>query len=110
MGTCTSMIDLFDLALSSRVDCDTLGRSRRLVGGRKRGARLACAGMGYYFYPTLVDKFLELWIVQAMGYLQRRLLLQGRYLSYKYELVSPIRTAEPSCGGYGSYAIINLSM
>jgi hypothetical protein len=67
MGTCTPTVNLFGLAFKSRVDCDTLGRSRRLVGGRKRGARLACAGMGYYFFPTLVDKFLELWIVQAKG-------------------------------------------
>jgi hypothetical protein len=77
MGTCTPTIDLFGLAFKSRVDCDTLGLSRRLVGDKNRGVRLACTGMGFYFPPTLVEKFLELWIVQARGYLQRRLLLHG---------------------------------
>jgi hypothetical protein len=110
MGTCTPTIDLFGLMFKSRVDCDTVGRSRRLVGGRKRGVRLACTEMGFYFPPTLVAKYLELWIVQAMGYLQRRLLLQGEYLSYEHELVPPIRTARPSCGGYDLYAIRTLSM
>ena len=111
MGTCTSMIDLFGLAFNSRVDCDTLGRSRRLVGGRKRGVPLACTRMGFYFPPTLVAKYLELWIVQAKGYyLQRRLLLQGGYPSYEYAIVPPIRTAGPSCSGYDEYAIIDLSM
>ena len=80
------------------------------MGGKKRGVRLACLGMGFYFPPTLVAKYLELWVVHAMGYLQRRLLLQGGYLSYEYELVPPIRTVGPSCGGYDLYAIRTVSM
>ena len=83
MGTYTSAVDLFVLAFKLQVDCDTLGRSRRLVGAGSAGKgagnyhRLACTRMGFYFPPTLVEKYLELWIVQAMGYLQRRLPLQG---------------------------------
>ena len=60
MGTCTSTVDLFGLAFKSRVDCDTLGRLRRLVGGRKRGVRLACTTMGLPYPPTLVN-ITELW-------------------------------------------------
>jgi hypothetical protein len=63
------------------------------------------------FPPTLVAKYLELWIVHAKGYyLQRRLLLQGGYPSYEYAIVPPIRTAGPSCSVYDEYAIIDLSM
>ena len=60
----------------------------------------------------LTMEYLELhvWIVQAKGYLQRRLLLQGRYPSYAYALVPPIRTAGPSYSGYDEYTIIDLSM
>ena len=86
------------LAFKLQFDCDTLGRSRRLVGAgsARKGAgnyhRLACTRMGFYFPPTLVAKYLELWIVQAKGYyLQRRLLLQGGYPSYEYTIVPPIR-------------------
>ena len=119
MGTCTSAVDLFVLAFKLQVDCDTLGRSRRLVGAGSAGKgagnyhRLACTRMGFYFPPTLVAKYLELWIVHAMGYLQRRLPLQREYLAYEYELVPPIRTVGGTtlaAAVTSSYAIRNLSM
>jgi hypothetical protein len=75
MDTCTSVVDLFVMAFKLQVDCDTLGRSRRIVGGRKLGARLACTTMGFTI-PSH-PKNLELWIVHAVGYLQRRLPLHG---------------------------------
>ena len=57
------------------------------MGGRKRGdigEASRAQEWDFCFPPTLVEKYLELWIIQARGYLQRRLLLQGGYLSYEY--------------------------
>jgi hypothetical protein len=87
MGTCTSTVDLFGMSFKSRVDCDTLGRSRRLVGGRKRGVRLACTILGLPYRPTLVN-ITELWNVLPDTYCGRRYLRyrnEGRgYYQYKY--------------------------
>ena len=71
MGTCTHAVDLFVMAFTLQVDCDTLGRWGRLVGGKKRGARLVCTIMGFTTTLPPMWKNLELWIVYAMGYLQR---------------------------------------
>jgi len=80
-------VDLFGLAFKSRVDCDTLGRLRRLVGGRKRGVRLACTTMGLPYPPTLVD-ITELWNVLPATYCGRRYRRyrnEGRgYYQYEY--------------------------
>ena len=57
------------------------------MGGRKRGdtgEASRAQEWDFCFPPTLVEKYLELWIIQARGYLQQRLLLQGGYLSYEY--------------------------
>ena len=67
-------------------------------GARSAGSASRAQEWDFDFPPTLVAKYLELWIVQAKGYyLQRRLLLQGGYPSYEYAIVPPIRTAGPSC-------------
>ena len=87
MGTCTSMIDLFGLALiresiATRWDGrgESWGAGSVEIPERPRVHRNGV----FCFPPTLVEKYLELWIIQARGYLQRRLLLQGGYLSYEY--------------------------
>ena len=72
-----------------RFDCDTLGRSRRFVGGRKRGIRLACTTMGLPYPPTLVD-ITKLWNVLLATYYERRYRRYRRYRNegrgyYQYE-------------------------
>ena len=84
MGTCTSMIELFGMALireSIATRWDGRGDS---WGAGSAGSASRAREWDFYSPPTLVEKYLELWIIQAMGYLQRRLPLQGGYLSYEY--------------------------